>query len=96
MSLARLKTQGCSAKCMHETHTLDNDKLDATHIHGTQQDEDEPRRDDAQMAEDAYKGRKHEGVESIPMPEVRILAAPDPGPWQGISREGAIVKLHAK
>lgn len=93
----RLSPYG-GAVCMpcvaHVLLTLDDDKLHTTHVHGAEQQEDEPRREDADVAQPAHKCRIHEGVQGVPMPEVRVLAAADPGLWELSWLKGTVINLH--
>ena len=74
--------------------TYDNDKLYAAHIHGAEQQENEPCREDAYVAQPAHKRRIHEGVQRVPVPEERVLAAAYPGLWEASWLEGTVVNLH--
>ena len=56
--------------------TLDDDKLHTTHVHGAEQQEDEPWWEDADVAQPAHKRRIHEGVQGVPMPEVGFWQRP--------------------
>ena len=81
--------------CQFDTAlTSDNDELYTAHVHGAEQEKDEPWREDAYVAQPAHKRRIHEGVKGVPVPEVRILTAANPGLWEASWLEGTVIHLH--
>ena len=78
----------------HTPLTFDNDELYTAHVHRAKKEHDEPWREDAYMAQPAHEGCIHEGVQGVPMPEVWVLTAANPGLWEASWLERTVVHLH--